>query len=773
MTCCAIASPVDGLNDGLEEERLRAASKATQETHLLTEFHVPAMHCIACVRRIEDGLSDLPFVQEARANLTTQRVRVTWDATSGKAAALSKALSNEGFEHTVLQLGQPADDAHDETQRQLLYCVGVAGFATANIMLLSVSVWSGADAETRQLFHLISGLIAVPAVFFAGRPFFASALGALSHRRLNMDVPISLAVLLALAMSIIESLNGGEEAYFDAAAMLLFFLLIGRALDHAMRVRARGAVSLLTRLAAKGAVIIHDDGSHHYVPIENVQVGDRLMVAAGERVPVDGVVRRGQSEVDRSLVTGESEPVRVGAGEPIEAGIVNLGAPFEIEATKSPDQSFIGEIVAMMAAAENGKSRFIRIADRAARIYAPAVHILALLTFIGWLVATHGDWQSAAYTAIAVLIITCPCALGLAVPIVHVVGAERLFSRGIFMKDGAAFEKLSEADTIVFDKTGTLTLGRPEVGNSTADPKQMAIAGALARRSRHPAAQAIARYTSANPSSDITIDDIVEVPGAGIEGVFEGGRVRLGRPDWVGERTEAKAAIDATGATVVAFAVEGGSLATFEMEDRVRPDAREAVSTLRNAGLDLHILSGDAEAPVRNVADRLDVGTFASGQKPADKIAYVDRLQRHGRKVLMVGDGLNDAPALAAGHVSMAPSSGSDVGRQAADFVFAGDSLDAVPFAYSIAKRTDQLVKQNIGLAVAYNCIAVPLAIAGLVTPLVAAIAMSASSILVVANSLRLRLTETSWPVQERSTTDTQASTNRFGTAALHAETQA
>lgn len=737
MSCChAMAPTLD-----LAEESLRAASRSTGTDTLETDFHVPGMHCIGCVRRIERRLSSLDFVESARANLSTRRVRISWVPDAGRATALSEALSDEGFEHTVLQSGGVAAGHEDDaTQKHLLTCLGVSGFAAANVMLLSVSVWSGADAETRDLFHLISGLIALPAAAFAGQPFFRSALQALSRWRLNMDVPISLAVVLALAMSIGESLSGGEEAYFDAALMLLFFLLIGRTLDHMMRSRARSAVTLLSRLAAKGAVRVASDGRQHYVPVEQLHPGDKLFVVAGERLPVDGIVRGPSGEIDRSLVTGESASVVVADGDNVEAGTVNLAGPLTIEMTKRPSDSFLSEVMAMMEAAENGKARFIRIADRAAAIYAPAVHILALLAFAGWLIATSGDWHTATMTAVAVLIITCPCALGLAVPIVHVVGAGRLFDRGVLIKDGSGFERLSEADTVVFDKTGTLTLGELEVVGSNANSRQWAVARSLATASRHPAARALTRDVSFGAATaPRQASDVREVAGCGIEGSIDGRRVRLGRLAWVSEIAPTVATPDATEMTTVWLAEEAGSMSRFELEDALRPGVAQTIAKLRQQGMAIEILSGDSEQVVRRTAQTLGVPVYHSEQKPADKIARLEALRSAGHKTLMVGDGLNDAPALAASHVSMAPSSGSDVGRQAADFVLTAKNLDGIAFTHDIAVRTDRLVRQNIALAVAYNCIAVPLALSGQVSPLIAAICMSASSILVVANSLRLR----------------------------------
>ena len=440
----------------------------------------------------------------------------------------------------------------------------------------------------------------------------------------------------------------------------------------------------------------------------------------------------GRSELDRSLVTGESAPFAVAPGARVEAGTLNLSGALEVEALTSADDSFLAEIVRMMEAAETGRGRYVRVADRMARIYAPAVHLLAAATFLLWLIATGGDWYQALYAAIAVLIVTCPCALGLAVPVVHVIGAARLFEAGILMKDGTGLERLAEIDTVLFDKTGTLTTGTPHVAASNMPATFRDVARALADRSNHPASRAIRQALANGPVAEL--DDIREWPGCGIAAIWQGRRVRLGRPDWVAEIADKDAAV----AEGVGFAVEGQSSASFVLAESLRTGSHEAVEALRSAGLATELLSGDGEVAVRRVAGELGIAHAAAGQSPAAKIERIRALHSDGARVLMVGDGLNDAPSLAAADVSMAPASACDAGRLAADFVFTRDSLGSVPFAHGIALRAKRLVRQNFGLAIAYNCIAVPLAMAGLVTPLVAAIAMSASSIVVVANSLRL-----------------------------------
>ncbi len=740
MTCCSasLVPSSAALKHRLDHERLLAASQPIPGGGMQTDLIVPSMHCVGCIRTIERGLLDVPGVTNARANLSTKRVAVHWQPRTDQPINFLEVLAGLGFEASLFDLKDVSTSAR-QTGRQLLICLAVAGFAAANIMLLSVSVWSGADAETAQLFQLISGLIAVPASLFAGRPFFTSALAALRNRRLNMDVPISLAVLLALAMSVHESLVGQHETYFDASVTLLFFLLIGRYLDHMMRERAHSAVLQLSRLVPSGAIRMDADGTQSYVSVSELAEGDKILVAAGERVPVDSCVLDGFSDLDRALVTGESTSVSAVPGLEIESGVLNLSGPLTLRVSRSADKSFVAEVVSMMEAAEHSKSGYVRIADRAARIYAPVVHILAAASFAGWMIATGGDWHTSIYVSIAVLIITCPCALGLAVPIAQVVATNRLYRSGIMVKDGAALEKLAEVDTGVFDKTGTLTLGTPHIsvieGGSKTD---RALAGMLASLSSHPAAKAVAGI--AENRSGLLVSDVTEHAGFGLAAVWKNKPVRLGRRDWVAQITTHHAAALKHDQSEVCFAVAGGELVSFRLSDTLRADAVPTIAALRAAGLDLEILSGDADAPVQVVAAQLGISKARSRLKPADKVMRIEELQRRGHKVLYAGDGLNDAPALSAAHVSIAPASGSDIGRASSDLVFTGKGLGSIMTALSVAQRTSSIVRQNFALAIGYNCIAIPFAVLGHVTPLIAAIAMSASSIAVVSNSLRLNL---------------------------------
>lgn len=733
MTCCApgveSASELATAPEDDDETLLAAATKLDNGRYQL-ELAVPDMYCAACITTVENALSKLDMVDQARVNFSTKRVRVAFSPANGRPSELTKAIRSKGYRTFLLD--PEVDCGGDKTLRTLSRSLAVAGFAAGNIMLFSVSIWSGAEPVTRDLFHWISALIAIPAVAYAGQPFYRSAFRALRHGALNMDVPITLAVLLALALSVFETVNGGQHAYFDASVSLLFFLLIGRTLDHLMRDRARGAVRNLARLAPRHAMRINSDGSRESVGLNEITAGMTLAVAAGERIPVDAEVITGESDVDLALVNGESVPEHIVPGSALLAGTTNLSGALTIRATKPAADSFLSRMIGLMEAAEGSKAGYKRIADRAAAIYAPAVHLLALATFIGWGI-WGGNWHTATLNAIAVLIITCPCALALAVPIVHVVVSGRLFENGIMMRDGAALERLAEINRTAFDKTGTLTWGQPVLTRQLyGDTRYFKCAASLAVASTHP-------FSKALGSSFGTVkqmEESREIPGQGVEAKNGEGVWRLGRAAFCNAEN-----IDLqTDTSAVWLSLNGTPVAAFGFADRMRAEAPDMVAMLKSHGLPVSLISGDREAPVRALAMEAGIDDAHFGLTPEEKLTFLTSAAQMGDKFLMVGDGLNDAPALRAAHVSMAPSSAADIGRNAADFIYTRDSLEAVPFAHNLARRAARAVKQNFGLAIAYNCIAVPLTVTGHVTPLIAALAMSSSSVLVVLNALLLRL---------------------------------
>ncbi|MEM9043618.1 MAG: heavy metal translocating P-type ATPase [Pseudomonadota bacterium] len=691
---------------------------------------IPGMSCAGCMIRIERCLSSAPGIAKARANLSAHTAHCVFDPSLTNPDALIEVLSKNGFAARLFDLNEGGKAPADSKGQDLLLRLGVAGFAAMNVMILSISVWSGAEASTRDLLHWISGLIALPAVAFAGKPFFQGALTALSAGRMNMDVPISLAVILAAGNSVLETARGGPDAYFDAAIMLIFFLLIGRYLEHRTRSHARSAAVELMGMAGRTTLRVLPDGKRLPIKVEELSPSMIVEVAPGERIPVDGRICLGSTEIDRALVTGESAPEWAALDSQVYAGMLNLTGSIHVEVIATGDETMLAEIAQMVDAAERGKGRLDRIADQVARIYAPLVHILAASAFLYWLPA-QGGAHGALQIAVAVLIVTCPCALALAVPTVHTVASARLFKEGIFLKNGADLERLAQVDMVVFDKTGTLTEAESQLCSPPRrDDPAWPVAAALATASHHPLSRAIAREAKTMGIQPARVTDIIETPGFGVEGKLNGHHVRLGRHGWAGA--------DEPSASGVALSMHGHVI-RFQFTEALRQDAAETCAELSVRGLDLAILSGDRTDAVAKIAKATGISEARAAMLPGDKLAWLKARIAEGRRILMVGDGLNDSPALALAHCSMSPASASDVAKTAAGLVFTSDSLAVVARAHLIACRARRRMLECFGIAAAYNAVAIPLAVSGFVTPLIAAIAMSASSILVVVNALRLR----------------------------------
>ncbi len=737
----------------LGDEELALACRTDAGGHRTVTLSVPSMHCGACLHTVERVLRGVNGVSGARANLTARRVAVRWPASHPGTPPIVEALSRAGYDAHL-----PADEPRDAGREvgRLLKALAVAGFGAGNVMLLSVSVWSGADPETRELFHWISAAIALPVLAYSGMPFFRPAIAALRRGRTNMDVPISVGVLLAFGLSLYDTALGAEHAYFDAAVTLVFFLLAGRTLEAVMRNRVRSAAEGLRKLQPRGATVVGTDGTEAFRPVAELAPGMRIRIAAGERIPADGRVLSGRSSVDASLVTGESAPRPVGPGGALLGGTRILDAPILVQVSRRAEDSFLAEIARQVEAAETGRASFRHAADRVSRLYAPVVHLAALLSALGWLLV-GASVHDAVTVAVAVLIVTCPCALGLAAPMVQAIAARRLYRRGILAQGGEALERLGEVDTVLLDKTGVLTCGNARLSAPDGiEPEALCLAQALASHSRHPFSRAILSEPGRLPPTRAT--RVRERPGDGIEAWIDGARFRLGRAEWALASDAAPERSDSALSSAV-LSRDGTHVATFRFESPLREGARAAVESLERMNLPTEILSGDRPGPVRSVAERTGIGKAAAELRPGDKILRIESLAREGRKPLMVGDGLNDAPALAGAHASMAPGEATDIGRQAANLVFLRQSLTAVPEAIGIARRARRLMRQNFAFAIAYNAAALPFAAAGLVTPLFAAVAMSSSSLVVVANALRLEVGAGPSPTRRRTIRWTASST--------------
>ena len=693
------------------------------------DFLVRGASCAGCMGKIERAIAALPGVRGTRFNLTTGKLSVEPSERSHlDPAQVIETLDGLGYRAAVYDQSQARQQA-DREGRDLLMALGVAAFGAGNVMMFSVPVWAGLfgqefDAGARSMMYWFAALVATPCTLFAARPFFRSAWASLKKRRANMDVPITIGIILTLLISFSELAQGGEHAYFDAAVMLVFFLLVGRWLDHRLRQRAAGAAGDLLALQTPTVRRVDAGGHEMTVAVGEVQIGDLVVAAAGERIALDGVVVSGVSDLDNALISGETAPAQAQPGIAVHAGALSLTGRLVIRVTARSEDSTVAALARLVEMGSQNRSRYVVMADRAARIYVPVIHSLALAAFAGgWLLGL--DPREALLRAVTVLIVTCPCALGLAAPAVQISASGRLFRRGILVKSGAALERLAEIDCVVFDKTGVLTEGRPVfVAAAAAD---IAAAAPLARASRHPLARALSEAAGPGPIAQ----DVVETSGQGVTGMIGGRPARLGRAAFVGVEASASE-------TEMWFAIEGEKPVRFAFADRVRPDAREAVQALRARGISAEILSGDVAATVQAVAESLDLSKWQATVTPFEKHAYLARLSAEGRKVLMVGDGLNDAAALSQAHASMAPGSAVDASQNAADLVFCNEALMSVVTALDVARTAKRRTVENFGFSAIYNLVAAPAAMLGLVNPLVAALAMSGSSMIVTLNALRL-----------------------------------
>jgi Cu2+-exporting ATPase len=709
------------------------AAEALAEAALPKDVNIvlslPSIHCAACISGVERILAATDGVKGARVNLTLKRAQIE-AASDVTADDLIGVLERAGYEaHELDSTALRATDT-DKAGRDLLMRLAVSFFAAMNIMLLSIAVWSGADGPTRDMFHWISAAIALPTIAFSAQPFFKHAWTALRAGRLNMDVPISLAIALAVATSLWETSLSGEHAYFDAAITLTFFLLAGRYLDHRTRAAARSAAEELAALEVPRVWRVTDAGEEQ-IAMSELIVGDLIRVRPGGRMPVDGEIVEGQSELDRSLLTGETRPIYAGVGSTVSAGEINLTGPLTIRASAVGRETSLHRMADLVAIAESGRSRYTSLADKAAKLYAPGVHILSALAFLGWYFYTF-DLRTALNIAAAVLIITCPCALGLAVPAVTTAASGRLFRKGLLIKDATALERMAQVDTVVFDKTGTLTAGTPEVVNlGDHSRRDLGITLALADGSSHPLSQALAKAIRDAGVAAAKVTNLSEVPGHGTEGTWMGQTVRLGRAAWVGGGESAE---------TCAWLRVGDTVADpFRFADQIRDGAEALLTKLQDEGYEVILMSGDTTPAVEAFAARLGIAKWVAEALPQDKAARIAQLSDSGKHVLMVGDGLNDTAALAGAHASISPATALDAARVASDVVLLGKSLEPIADALSTSRVAIKRIRQNFTIATWYNIIAVPLAVAGLCSPLIAALAMSTSSITVSLNALRLK----------------------------------
>ena len=698
--------------------------------------------CAACIWLNERHVNALDGVLDFSVNYSTHRARVRWDDTRIHLSDILKAITEIGYVAHPFDPGRQ-EMVHKKEKSKALRRLAVAGLGAMQVMMLAVAMYAGdyygMEDSLRDFMRWVSLLLTLPVVTYSASSFFVTAWRDLKRRHLSMEVPVSLAIGGAFAASIWSTVHGGAEVYYDSVCMFAFFLLASRYLEMGARHRAGEAAEELVKLLPATATRLGDDGEQ-IVAVSELAPGDRVLVRPGETVPADGMVVDGRSSVDESLLTGESLPRPRVAGEELVGGSVNVESPLVLEVQKVGEDTLVSAIVRLLDRAQAEKPRVAQLADRIAGYFVGVLLLVATAVATWWLLNAP---EHAFAVTLSVLVVTCPCALSLATPTAVTAASGALTRMGLLTTRGHALETLAQVSHVLFDKTGTLTRGLLQLSQvSVLAPSRVdearcrALAAALESGSEHPVAKALAAHVTKPP----TVSELIALPGHGMQGEIDGRRYRIGTPTYAAELSGAAApAVHDSDATQVVLADTDGLLARFEFRDELRPDADVAIERLRALGLELEILSGDAAGAVQRVASQLGITHARSGLRPDDKLARVRELQGAGHRVVMIGDGVNDAPVLAGADVSVAMGQGAQLAHASADMVVLSERLSVLADGVRKARATRTVIKQNLAWAILYNVAAVPLAAAGLVAPWMAAIGMSASSLVVVFNALRLK----------------------------------
>ena len=732
----------------------------TREINLLVE----GIHCAACVWLIENSLKALPGVAEARVNLTGRRLRLKWDNSRLKLSQALRRLGEIGYAAVPFD-PEVAEGSLQRANRRLLYRLAVAAFGMMNLMWISIALYSGADqGEFRGLFHWIGFAIATPVLIYSGWPFYRGAWLGVRARSLTMDLPIAIGVSITYGYSLYVTISGSRigEVYWDTVVNFLFVILVGRFLESISKRQAVASTQRLLDLQPKVATVLRD-GDEVLLPIRAVRAGETVLVRPGEKVPVDGVILEGESQLDEAMLTGEAAPVAKQGGDRVAAGTLNGAGALRVQVEGLLRDTALGRIIALVEEAQASKAPIQCTADRIVPWFVVVTLTLGLVTFLFW-VGT--DFEVALMAATAVLIITCPCAFGMATPMAIAVASGLGARHGILVKTGAVLESLSSIDHFVFDKTGTLTEGRPAVtaiasgdgiwrSGELLDPNSdlaghLASLAALERFSEHPVALAVLHLCRDQGVEfrHLAVADTLARPGQGIRGRVGGQSLIAGTAEWLiaqgvdpwaGPLAVAEQAFQTSGATLIHVALNGRAALVLAVQDRLRFNAAEVVAGLKAQGIHVTLLTGDRLATAERIAAALGGVEVIAEVLPEAKDRVIADLQHHGHRVAMVGDGVNDAPALVRADVGIAMGSGTDVSIASADIVLMQADLARVPQAAALSRRTLNTIRQNIGISIAYNLIMVPLAMAALVTPLVAAVSMPLSSLAVIGNSARIR----------------------------------
>ena len=708
--------------------------------------------CAACIWLNEQHVSRLPGVTGVDINYATRRARVRWDESRTRLSDILAAIAAIGYR------AYPYDAARSEAlarkeQRSALWRLFVAGFGMMQVMMYAVPVYMAAEgdmsADIEAMMRWASMVLTLPVVVYSAAPFFRNAWRDLRLLRVGMDVPVALGVGAAFAASVWATVTASGEVYFDSVTMFVFFLLGGRFVEMRARQKAVGVTEALAKLMPALAQRLGDypaSRETEQIVAADLHAGDLVLVRPGESIPADGIVVEGESSVDEALLTGESRPVAKRLGDRLTGGAINNESPLVMRVEQVGEETRLSAIVRLMERAATEKPRIVEMADRiATRFVAALLFVAAAVAIVWWNIDPH----KALWITVSVLVVTCPCALSLATPVTLTVASGALARAGLLVTRGHAIEALARANHFVFDKTGTLTTGRMRLLQSLplgAMDAQACIdlAATLEQSSEHPLARSLRDAASAPVAG---IAEVRSVPGCGIRGQLNGRELRVGRPEWVAELHgrplgESGAALLALEDTVIALADDGGWLALFRIGDELRPEAVDLVIDLKAAGCAVSLLTGDAPSVAARVGRQLGIDDIRAGMSPQGKHAYVRHLQDHGRLVAMVGDGVNDAPVLAQAQVSIAMGGGAALARTQADFVLLSENLEHLRDGLQLARRSLAVVRQNLVWSFAYNFVALPLAMFGFITPWMAGIGMSGSSLLVVLNSLRLQRRE-------------------------------
>ncbi len=692
------------------------------------------MYCSACSWLIESTLARIKGVQSVEVSPLTHRLRIRWTHDKLGLGDILAALSNLGYRPQPLAAGDAARPEIAE-QRVALKRLLVASLGMMQVMMFAVGLYAGdfqgIDADMQRFLRLVSFFVATPVVFYAAKPFFTSAWRGVAARRPGMDLPVSIAIGSAYAASVYATFTNGPAVWFDSVAMFVFFLTLGRYLEMRARHRSIDRSVALSQLLPNTATLIVD-GEHRTVPVAHLKKDDLVLIRAGDSIPADGIVVSGESTVDEALLTGEAEPQRRAVGDLLAAGCVNLDAIVSMRVTRTGGDTALGAINRMSERARFTRPAFVNIADRIASYVVIALLLVAVVVALYWYFVAP---EKAFVITLSVLVVTCPCALALATPAAFAAAGSRMSDLRLLITNGNAIEVLSRATHIVFDKTGTLTCGTPKILSVTTyddnydEDRCRTIAAALEQASSHPIAYAFRRTENLPLVGDATVHVSL-----GVSGVIDGRPWRIGSGSFVLDTDVPEPA----SSTVVMLGFDGRSIARFELSDTLRPDARETINSLISKGMKVSLVSGDNAGAVAEVAQALAIEATHSDCTPEDKLRIIKASQARGETVVMVGDGINDAPVLAGADTSIAPGHGALLAQTNADVIMLGESLQPITTALRLSRKTLRIVRQNLIWAVVYNATALPLAAAGMVPPWLAAIGMSLSSLVVVLNALRL-----------------------------------